>query len=303
MLSGMAAAVDVLVRAAPAAHLALVGDTLVDAGTGTSYGLARVEEFLAGRPVALIALTHAHHDHASGAAALRDRLGAAVALHGDDLDTITRDATLLDQPLAPFAVDRVLADGDEPPGGLRVVATPGQTPGHVAYWHATSGTALTGDLVQDDDVAWMPFEDGVLDRAIEAVRRIAELRPRLVVPGHGQPVTDVAGRVAATIERYEDWGRRPERRVGHHARRIVAAWLTLREPPTRPEALDGLAAIPILRHAAAHVGREPQELAAGTLDELLGSGALALAGDRLVPRFPVERPSDTATEVGIEPSP
>ncbi len=282
-------AVDVLVRAAPSAHLALVGETLVDTGDGSPQGIERVERFLAGRPVGLIALTHAHLDHAGGAAALRERLGAPVALHADDRATVQRDALMLDQPLAPFPVDRLLSDGDELPGGLRVIATPSQTPGHVAYWHPASATALTGDLVQADDVAWMPFTDGVLDLAVEAVRRIGELRPRLVVPGHGPPVTDVPARVAATVERYEEWARRPDRRVGHHARRVAAAWVALQHPrPPRAQAQALLAAVPLFTSAAAIVGVTPGELVAATLDQLLGSGALALDGDRLTPAFPVE---------------
>lgn len=282
-------AVDVLVRAAPAAHMALVGGTLVDTGDGSPQGLARVERFLAGRPVGLIALTHAHLDHAGGAAALRERLGVPVALHGDDLGTAARDSVLLDQPLAPFPVDRILADGDELPGGLRVVATPGQTPGHVAYWHAASGTALTGDLVQQDDVAWMPFTDGVLDLAVEAVRRIGELRPRLAVPGHGPPVGDVPARVAATVARYEEWAVRPDRRVGHHARRVVAAWIALQHPwPAREETLRRLAVLPLLRDAAAVVGVAPAALVAATLDQLVGSGAVVQDGGLLAPGFPVE---------------
>lgn len=282
-------AVDVLSRAAPSAHLALVGGTLIDTGDGSAQGIERVERFLAGRPVGLIALTHAHLDHAGGAAVLRERLGAPVALHADDRDTVQRDALMLDQPLAPFPVDRLLTDGDELPDGLRVVATPSQTPGHVAYWHAASATALTGDLMQADDVAWMPFTGGVLDLAIEAVRRIGELRPRLVVPGHGPPVTDVPARVAATVARYEEWGRRPDRRVGHHARRVVAAWVALQHPrPTRVQAQSRLTAVPLLEDAAAIVGVTPGELVAATLDQLLGSGALDGDGDRLVPTFPVE---------------
>lgn len=284
--------IDVLSRAAPAAHLALAGRVLVDAGDGSPGNLARVERFLAGRPVELIALTHAHADHAGGAAALADRLGVPVALHADDRATLERDARRLGQPIELFPVDRALSDGDELPGGLRVVATPSQTPGHVAYWAPTERVAFTGDLLQADDVAWMPFTDDALDRAIAAIRRIAELRPVRVVPGHGPPVDDVPGRAAATIAVYDEWRRRPDRRAGHHARRMVAGWLALQHPrPDLPTATAQVAALPMVQEIAAVLGTPPREVVARTIDQLVGSGALAVAADgRLEPGFPAEDP-------------
>lgn len=282
--------IAVLPRAAPAANQALVGRVLVDAGDGSPGNAERVERFLAGRPVELVALTHAHADHAGGAAALAHRLGVPVALHADDLPTIERDARLLGQPIEPFTVDRVLADGDELPGGLRVVATPGQTPGHVVYWEPQERVAFTGDLLQADDVAWMPFADGALDRAIAAIRRIAELRPDRVVPGHGPPVDDVAGRAAATIAVYEGWRARPDRRAGHHVRRMVAGWLALQRPrPDRATATARLAALPMVEAIAAVLGTPPQEVVARTIDQLAGSRALAVdAAGRLELLFPTE---------------
>ena len=62
-----------------------------------------------------------------------------------------------------------LRDGDFV-GLCEVVHTPGQTPGHVAYWHAEERVAITGDLLQDGDVAWVPFGGpwaaGALERTV-----------------------------------------------------------------------------------------------------------------------------------------
>lgn len=282
--------IDVLERGSPAAHLALVGTVLVDTGDGSAAAIDRVERFVASRPVELIALTHGHADHVGGAGALRERLAAPVALHPAESETIVRDAEILDQEVDAFPVDRPLADGDELPGGLRVVATPSQTPGHVAFWEPSTRTALTGDLLQADDVAWLPFEDGVIDLTIESVRRLAALRPARVIPGHGPVVSDVPAAVEATIARYEDWRRRPERRAGHAARRVVASWVLLSDPrPTPEEAVAHLAGVPILRLAAAALASDPIATVRATLDQLLGSGALAVVDGRLEATFPHER--------------
>lgn len=283
--------VDVLPRETPAAHAVLAGTVLIDTGGGTADNAERLERFLAGRPVELITLTHAHLDHAGGAAELRERLRAPVALHAADVATLARDATYLHQPLAPFTADRLLADGDVLPGGIEVVATPSQTPGHVAYWLPAARTVMTGDLLQRDDVAWLPFAAGALEAAIASVARMAALGAVRAIPGHGPEVTDVPAAVAATTARYEQWRGRPDRQAWHAARRIVAGRLSLEHPlPDRAGAIDLVARVPVLADVGAVLGLGAPDLAAAAILQLLGSGALSEAPDgRLLMHFPHER--------------
>ncbi|WP_354702396.1 hypothetical protein DSM112329_02754 [Paraconexibacter sp. AEG42_29] len=282
--------VDVLPRLTPAATLALVGTVLVDTGGGIADNVARVERFLAGRPVELIALTHPHLDHAGGAAALRDRLGAPIAMHAADVTTLERDAERLRQPLQPFAVDRLLADGDVLPGGIEVIATPSQTPGHTAFWVPDARTVLTGDLLQRDDVAWLPLGDEVLDASIASIDRLARLGAQRGVPGHGPEVHDVPAAAAATIARYEQWRVRPDRQAWHAGRRITAGRIALDDPtPARAAAVDLVAGIPILAEYATAVDLSPRAFAEQLVQQLLESGAFAERDGRLAIRFPCER--------------
>lgn len=282
--------IDVLRREAPAAHLALVGTVLVDTGGGTPDNVDRVMRFLAGRPVELIALTHAHLDHAGGAAELRDLLGAPIALHPADVPTLARDAVRLRQPIAPFEPDVLLADGDMLPGGIEIVATPGQTPGHVAFSIAAARTVLTGDLLQAKDVAWLPFGPDVIAIAIDSIRRLGALGATRGIPGHGAEVHDVPAAIDANLERYVAWATDPGRHATHIARRVTAGWIALQHPrPTRDEAAASLAATPVLVDAATAAGIPPAELVDGTLDDLVASEALAVdAAGRLAPCFPHE---------------
>lgn len=289
----MTADIDVLQRAAPAAHVALVGTVLIDTGATAPGNVERVVRFLDDRPVELIALTHAHNDHAGGAAALRERLGAPVALHPADRETLTRDAARLGQHLEAFTVDRELVHGEILPGGIEVIPTPSQTPGHVAFWIPARRTVLSGDLVQAGDVAWLPFDDDVLDLAIGSVRRIAALEPAVVIPGHGPAVTDVATCVARTVAVYERWRHEPQRRVRHTSRRLVAGWLAACLPrPDRATAIAELASLEMLVDAAAHIDHDVDDLVRTTIDQLIASGAIADLGDHLAPRFPHETPAD-----------
>ncbi len=141
--------------------------TLVDCGLKRAP--RRIVEALAGigkRPsdVTRIVLTHAHFDHAGGAREMTSRTGRdGVDVHADDAEFIrtghsapappTTAGRLFSRgPAATFTsvdVARELHDGDVLPvaGGLRVVHTPGHTPGHISLIHADSGVLITGDAI------------------------------------------------------------------------------------------------------------------------------------------------------------
>ena len=102
--------------------------------------------------VVRIVLTHAHSDHAGGAAEMAARTGAPVAVHerdapyaeagrAPDFDPSLLVGRLMTRLPAggfpPVAVGERLSDGQvlDVGGGLRVVATPGHTPGHVSLLH------------------------------------------------------------------------------------------------------------------------------------------------------------------------
>ena len=141
--------------------------TLVD--TGLASAPARIVAGLAAigkRPadVQRIVLTHAHADHAGGAAEMARRTGAPIAVHRDDagfaeagtpppFDPSTLGGRLVARlpnsgfPAVP--VGERLADGQMlgVGGGLRVVATPGHSPGHVSLLHEPTRTLITGDAI------------------------------------------------------------------------------------------------------------------------------------------------------------
>ena len=153
-------------RPGPSANLVLVGDVLVD--TGSAGTLQRTRAFLDGATPSWVALTHFHADHAGGAGTL----GLPVAAHEAEAALVNAGDPRAGDPwlgfeIPPYRVTRALRDGDLI-GELEVVHTPGQTPGHVAYWHAGERVAITGDLLQNGDVAWVPFggpwAEGALDR-------------------------------------------------------------------------------------------------------------------------------------------
>ncbi len=128
--------------------------------------------------------------------------------------------------------------------------------------------AITGDLLQDGDVAWVPFggpwREGALDAMIASVRRIAALEPRMTIPGHGPPVTDVPAAVDANLERYGRFRAEPARAVWHAVRRALISHLMI-----EPLSVASLAAMPWAASAAAALDLSPTAL----VDRVLGGFA------------------------------
>ena len=115
------------------------------------------------RDVVRILLTHVHPDHAGGAAEMQRLTGVPVQIHDDDRPSAVSgriadppDQTYLvgrlfnrlpEAKFPPFEPGDVLTDGQvlEVGGGLRVVHTPGHSPGHVSFLHEDTRTLITGD--------------------------------------------------------------------------------------------------------------------------------------------------------------
>jgi len=197
------------------AYLVADGDdaVLVDAGCGlgAERTLALIEAAGA-PPVSRVLVTHAHADHAAGAAALAAALGAevwasahaAAILEAGDADAAgLTDATaagIYPPGLAyrPTAVAHRLGDESLTVGRLRLdaVRCDGHSAGHLAFLaHHRAGLALfSGDVVfARGRVALLSTPDSDVSALAASVERLAALRPQLLLAGHGAPVLRDAG--------------------------------------------------------------------------------------------------------------
>lgn len=186
-------------------------DTTVGGGAKKIIDAARA---ISPEPIARLLLTHAHGDHIGSLDAL------AIALGQPQVAIGKRDARLLPKKPAqdrsldagepqcklkggfPGAVTKpthLLSDG-ELYGSLRVVATPGHTPGHMAYFDERDGTLYAGDelftlggevTISGFGPKYVPFTPLVTwhrPTAVASARRLLELPIRRYAAGHGRIV-------------------------------------------------------------------------------------------------------------------
>jgi glyoxylase-like metal-dependent hydrolase (beta-lactamase superfamily II) len=183
------------------------GFTLVDTTVGGGAQQLMDAADSAGAEIKRIALTHGHGDHVGSLDALKDSLGA-VEVFLSDLDArIQAGEKVVDGKLPGSwpkdikTAPDVRLTGGERIGSLEVIFTPGHTPGHMAFRDTRDNTLIAGDVytsygglaVSNHFNLRFPLAaPATWDKAkdAESARQLRELRPALVVVGHGPPVTD-----------------------------------------------------------------------------------------------------------------
>jgi glyoxylase-like metal-dependent hydrolase (beta-lactamase superfamily II) len=184
-----------------AVNVYLVGDVLVDAGTPRAH--RRILRELAVREIAAHVVTHAHADHFGSSHAVCEQFGVPLWTGERDADAVetgrpalppTRVGALLSRGPRPHGhpVARRLLEGDTVGAGFSVLDVPGHTPGHIALWREADRTLIAGDVFFNLPRLGSPPRlltvDPDTNRA--SMRRLAELRPALVLFGHGPPLRD-----------------------------------------------------------------------------------------------------------------
>jgi glyoxylase-like metal-dependent hydrolase (beta-lactamase superfamily II) len=122
--------------------------------------------------VGAVLVTHDHPDHAPGALPFARLVGAPVY------------AFRLAGAGSLSAGQRVRA-GDL---DLTAIHTPGHTSDHLAFFEPGSRALFTGDAVVGRGTSFIDPPDGDLAQYLRSLRRMADLDPRSIYPGHGPMV-------------------------------------------------------------------------------------------------------------------
>jgi len=196
---------------APTVNVYLAEDVLIDAGR--TWDRRRIFSELEGVEISMLALTHAHPDHQGVAKDVCEARGVPLACHADDVEAMEGRRTMQEAAPGnlfnrairaiwqgpPHKVDRVLSEGDEV-AGFRVVHAPGHARGEVIFFREADRVAICGDVIRNLSYATglpgikEPPEIFTYDPAENrrSIRKLADLEPSLILPGHGPAVTDIA---------------------------------------------------------------------------------------------------------------
>src|SRR5215469_6845013 len=187
------------------------GFTLIDTNmSGQAQAIMQAASKL-GLPIVRIVLTHAHVDHVGSLDALHEALpDVPVAISERDVRFLSGDKSLDPSepqvplrggyPICKTKPTILLHEGDRI-GSLEVIATPGHTPGHVAFLDTRDRSLIAGDAYQTQGGVAVSGTFEILfplpalatwhkGLALESARKLLALQPSLLDVGHGRMLAD-----------------------------------------------------------------------------------------------------------------
>lgn len=166
---------------------------IVDPSASATVILRRLESFDC--TLDAILLTHGHFDHIMSLDTLRDAIpGLKAHIHSADAPMLTDGnknayTTFFDKEGAWHEADEFLYDGQIIPVGnasLKVIHTPGHSPGSVCFLSEEDGILITGDLLFADNIGRCDLWQGDGDTMLASLQSLRELDGSLTIyPGHG----------------------------------------------------------------------------------------------------------------------
>jgi glyoxylase-like metal-dependent hydrolase (beta-lactamase superfamily II) len=213
------------------------GWTAVDTGLGLPDAGTRWARALASlaTPVERIAITHFHPDHVGAAADLAELTGAPVfqgaddyeqclltwgelrvpermpeylRIHGTpeaDVESFQEEGRAFVQ-FVRFVHDPERLEPGDKLDGWEVLHLPGHADGHLAFLRdeiLVAGDTLLGSITPNVGLYPDSRPDPLADY-LSSLERIAELAPRIALPGHGDPIEDPAGRARELIAHHRE---------------------------------------------------------------------------------------------------
>ena len=218
------------------------GHVLIDSGYARhaplTLALVATPQGLGAAPLARLVNTHCHSDHMGGNAAIKARYGCPIALPDGEaplIDAWDENALLLayaDHRADRFAYDEVIRAGETHVWGdleWRALAAPGHDMRALVFFNPEHRILVSGDALWANGYGFvMPRE--IDPQALPATRAtlemLAGLDVRVVIPGHGEPFTDVGAALERAFARAAAF-EADSLRVARHALKAVLTFALL----------------------------------------------------------------------------
>lgn len=185
------------------------GPLLVDAGMPGDRAI--IERYLQDigvelASIAAIFVTHTDLDHVGSLSRLQAKSGAKVYASAEATRLLTKGKSPRHMPwlvqlfidvfmkYKPVSIDaiRTVEDNEEfqKDSDWRVIATPGHTMDHIAYYSVTNGILFAGDALntRDNQLGSTPKRiTADWGEAVQSAKRLLVLHPAVIACGHGRP--------------------------------------------------------------------------------------------------------------------
>lgn len=165
---------------------------LIDAPQDSlSVLLPRIEKL--GLTIEMLLLTHTHWDHTAEAALFKKTFNVPIFVHSFDAPNLEKPGS--DQLPLFFAIKAVKPDGFLTEGQtlwvgnleLKVIHTPGHTPGGVCFYLEKEQLLISGDTLFRGSMGRIDFPQSNADQMWESLKKLAKLpEDTVVIPGHGE---------------------------------------------------------------------------------------------------------------------
>ncbi len=173
---------------------------IVDAGCSSAREREALDKMIAegGLKPVMAVNTHGHFDHALGVGYLKERYNIPFALHSDDnflIDSADLSASIFGLSAKDIpAADIDLKDKESISFGestLRIIHTPGHTPGHICLLDTEGGVLLTGDTLFRESIGRTDLPGGDYSWIMRSIiDKIIPLGDEVkILPGHGESST------------------------------------------------------------------------------------------------------------------
>jgi glyoxylase-like metal-dependent hydrolase (beta-lactamase superfamily II) len=178
------------------AYVLVRGKDAAVVDTGTPNNASKIAEVvraagLGWDAVHHVILTHYHPDHIGSVGEVLAAAPKATAYAG---------AADIPQIKSPRPL-KAVGDNDEV-FGLRIIATPGHTPGHVCVFDPAGSVLILGDAMNNRDSKLTgpnPQYTADMAQAHQSVKKLAKLKFDRAVFGHGEPIDKGAAQAIAKL--------------------------------------------------------------------------------------------------------